>query len=108
MSPRRAQALLQRVETKGLASHSPERPRRYLPARPELAIEALIQQQQAVLDRARSAIPLLKSLASSAFVKPEIDLVEVVTSRAALGQLLAQLQQTAQHEIFGFQRAPVL
>jgi len=99
LSIRRTQALLQRVEAKGLASHSPERPRRYIPARPELAIEALIQQRQAILERTRSAIPLLKSL---------MDLVEVITSRPALGQILEQLQDTVQREVFAFQRAPML
>jgi len=106
---RRAQALLQRVEAKGLASHSPERPRRYIPARPELAIEALIQQRQAVLERARSAIPHLKSMMAVGAARPEQpDLVEVITSRPALGQILEQLQETVQHEVFAFQRAPTL
>jgi hypothetical protein len=106
---RRTQALLQRVEAKGLASHSPERPRRYIPARPELAIEALIQQRQAALERTRSAIPLLKSLMVVDAVMPEqLDLVEVITSRPALGQILEQLQDTVQREVFAFQRAPML
>jgi sugar-specific transcriptional regulator TrmB len=106
---RRTQVLLERVEAKGLASHSPERPRRYIPARPELAIEALIQQRQATLDRTRSAIPFLKSLAANGAGMPEQpDLVEVVTSRPALGQILEQLQDTVQREVFAFQRAPML
>jgi len=106
---RRTQALLQRVEAKGLASHSPERPRRYIPARPELAIEALIQQRQAALERTRTAIPLLKSLMAVDAVLPEqLDLVEIITSRPALGQILEQLQDTVQREVFAFQRAPTL
>ena len=97
LSIRRTQALLQRVEAKGLASHSPERPRRYIPARPELAIEALIQQRQATLERTRSAIPQLKSLMANGPGMPEpLDLVEVITSRPALGQILEQLQDTVQ------------
>jgi sugar-specific transcriptional regulator TrmB/DNA-binding CsgD family transcriptional regulator len=106
---RRTQALLQRVEAKGLASHSPEQPRRYIPARPELAIEALIQQRQATLERTRSAIPHLKSLMANGPVVPvPLDLVEVITSRPALGQILEQLQDTVQSEVFAFQRAPTL
>jgi sugar-specific transcriptional regulator TrmB len=109
LSIRRTQPLLQRLEAKGLASHSPERPRRYIPARPELAIEALIQQRQATLERTRSAIPLLKSLTANGPVMPEpLDLVEVITSRPALGQMLEQLQETVQREVFAFQRAPML
>jgi sugar-specific transcriptional regulator TrmB len=47
LSPRKAQRLLDSIESKGLASHSPERPRRYIAASPELAIEALASQRQA-------------------------------------------------------------
>jgi DNA-binding CsgD family transcriptional regulator len=38
----------------------------------------------------------------------QLDLVEVITSRPALGQILEQLQETVQREVFAFQRAPML
>jgi hypothetical protein len=92
-----------------LASHSPERPRRYIPVPPELAIEALVGQRQVVLERARSAIPeLKKQAANSASARDPEQPVEVITSYAALGQILAQLRQTVQEEVIGFQRAPWL
>jgi len=109
LTPRRAQLLLDGIESKGLASHSPERPRRYIAVPPELAIEALVGQRQVVLERARSTIPELKrQAASSKSAKAPEQPVEVITNPAALGQILAQLRQTVQEEVIGFQRAPWL
>src|ERR1700727_4113826 len=65
LSPRKAQRLLDSIESKGLASHSPERPRRYIAALPELAIEALASQRQADIKRRRSTIPVLKKQIAS-------------------------------------------
>jgi DNA-binding CsgD family transcriptional regulator len=109
LSPRKAQRLLDSIESKGLASHSPERPRRYIAASPELAIEALASQRQADIERARSAIPVLKKqISSSPDTQESEQLVELITSRAALGQIVVQMLQTVQSEIVGFQRAPTL
>ncbi|MBB6188442.1 integrase arm-type DNA-binding domain-containing protein [Rhodanobacter sp. MP7CTX1] len=109
LTPRKSQQLLDGIASKGLASHSPERPRRYIPVPPELAIEALVGQRQVVLERARSAIPeLKKQAANSASARDPEQPVEVITSYAALGQILAQLRQTVQEEVIGFQRAPWL
>jgi hypothetical protein len=109
LSPRKAQRLLDSIESKGLASHSPERPRRYIAASPELAIEALASQRQADIERARSTIPVLKKQISSAPDTEESEqLVELITSRAALWQIVVQMLQTVQSEIVGFQRAPTL
>ena len=109
LSPRKAQRLLDSIESKGLASHSPERPRRYIAASPELAIEALASQRQADIERARSTIPVLKKqISSSPSTQESEQLVELITSRAALGQIVVQMLQTVQSEIVGFQRAPTL
>jgi DNA-binding MarR family transcriptional regulator len=109
LSPRKVQRLLDSIESKGLASHSPERPRRYIAASPELAVEALASQRQADIDRARSMIPQLKEQAiKSAGSHEREQLVELITSRTALGQILSQVRQTVQHEVILFQRAPVL
>lgn len=106
---RKAQQLLDDIESKGLASHSPERPRRYIAVPPELAIEALVGQRQVVLELARSTIPELKKHAAKPTgAKTPEQPVEVITNHAALGQILAQLRQTVQEEVFGFQRAPWL
>jgi Sugar-specific transcriptional regulator TrmB len=109
LSPRKAQRLLDSIESKGLASHSPERPRRYIAASPELAIEALASQRQADIERARSSIPMLKKqISSSPDTEENEQVVELIPSRAALGQIVVQMLQTVQSEIVGFQRAPTL
>jgi sugar-specific transcriptional regulator TrmB len=109
LSSRKAQRLLDSIESKGLASHSPERPPRYIAASPELAIEALASQRQADIERARSAIPVLKKhISNSPDAEKGEQLVELITSRAALGQIVVQMLQTVQSEIVGFQRAPTL
>lgn len=109
LSPRKAQRLLVAIEGKGLATHSPERPRRYIATPPELAIEALVSQRQTVLERVRLTIPELREQASNSTNSHNREqVVEVISNRAALGQILSQLRQTIQSEAFGFQCAPLL
>jgi sugar-specific transcriptional regulator TrmB len=109
LPPALAEALLQRAEAKGLASHSPERPRRYIPTRPDVAVEFLIQQQQVMIESARVAIPALQSLTSEVPKQSDdLELVEIITNRSALGRMLEQQQQSMQTEVFAFQRAPEL
>ncbi len=109
LSPRKAQRLLDSIQFKGLVSHSPSRPRRYAATPPKLAVEALIAQRQAVLEGARRSIPELTEQARlSSGVADREQAVEVISGRAAVGQILMQLMQTVQSEIVGFQRAPML
>jgi predicted transcriptional regulator len=108
ISIREAQAVLDRIEDKGLATRSAEPPPRYIASPPELAIEALVSQRQVVLERARQAIPELKEQASTSTPHDDEQIVEVITSATALAQTLRQLRQAIQHEAFGFQRAPLL
>ncbi len=104
-----AENLLQRAEAKGLASHSPERPRRYIPTQPDLAVDFLIQQQRGLIENARGAIPALQSLTPEAPAQSnELELVEIITNRVALGRILEQQQREMQSEVFAFQRAPEL
>ena len=109
LSPRRAQQLLDRIEMKGLVTHTPERPRRYIAASPKLAVEAIASQRQADIERARAAIPeLMEQVADDVENHGGERVVEVINSRAALSQILVQLRQTIQTEAFGFQCAPVV
>ena len=104
-----AEVLLQRAEANGLASHSPERPRRYIPTPPELAVDFLIQQQSGIIENVRGAIPALQSLTPQAPAQSnEPELVEIITNRVALGRILEQQQREMQSEVFAFQRAPEL
>jgi sugar-specific transcriptional regulator TrmB len=57
VAPRTAQRLLEALAAKGLATHAPERPRRYLPVLPEFAVEAIVSQRKGELERVRAVIP---------------------------------------------------
>ena len=109
LSPRMAKRLLEQIESKGLVYHSPERPRRYIAASPELAGEALIKQRQADLEKARATLSKLKKeAAKSKETVGEGQLVEVITSHHAMDQIFTQLWRTAQQDVINFQCAPIM
>jgi sugar-specific transcriptional regulator TrmB len=107
--PARAmQRLLDALATKGLATHSPERPRRYMPVPPEFAVEAIVSQRQAELERARAAIPELKKHASH--VRDDAgrgEVVELVTSRDAERRIFEHAQHAARDEVVTLVRPPL-
>ena len=109
ISPGKAQRLLECIEAKGLVTHSPERPKRYIAASPDLAIESLISQRLVHIERARSSIPELRHKFDGAVnVQDTQHLVEVITNPASLTQILAQIERTIKTESICFQRAPIL
>jgi len=109
-TPRRTQRLLDSIEAKGLASHSPERPRRYISSPPQFAIEALITQGQTDLARARTTIDELRKHVDDATrdANSEARGVELITDRAAASQIMAQLMQSMHAETVSLQCAPVM
>lgn len=103
------EALLAQIEVKGLATQSLDKPSRYIAAPPELAIEALASQRQADIERARLSIPSLKEEVSSSAQRADNDqIVELITNRKALNQILRHLHKTSQHDVMSFQRAPMV
>ncbi len=107
VTARAAQRLLDALATKGLATHSPERPRRYMPVQPEFAVEAIVSQRQAELERARAAIPDLRKHASSVRSDAERgEVVELVTSRDAERRIFEQAQHAARREVVTLVRPP--
>lgn len=106
LSPRKAQQLLAMLETKGLATHSLERPRRYIPAAPDIAIEALTRRHQQALDQALTMIPELQKQ-----VVPRTDagkhVVELISGREALSQVFEQMHRVAQQEVISLIRLPM-
>ena len=109
LSARKTQRLLDVLEAKGLATRSPERPRRYIASSPDIAVEALASQRQADLERARSAIHELKEQAASANSPHASEqIVELITSRNAVGRVFTQMQEMVQNELVCLERAPVL
>lgn len=104
---RETRQLLARIEAKGLATHTAERPRRYTAMSPDVAIEALVSQRRADLERARSSMHEIVEHVSSTRSKTGEQIVEIVP-RSAMGGLISQLDRSAQSEIIAFQRAPLL
>ncbi len=103
---RKAQRLLDTLESKGLATYSPQRPRRYFAASPSTAMEALVLKRMEDLQRARSAIQELQE--QTAHHEEQDQLVELITSREAERQAFEYMQRTAQHEFVGLIRLPIL
>lgn len=105
---RGAQHILDAIEARGMATHSPERPRRYLPASPDMAIEALILHHEGELRRARIEAQDLQSRLESARSRDASPvLVELITSREAEWQAFDQMQRAARSEVLFFERAPL-
>lgn len=108
MPPRKTQRLLDAIEAKGLATHSPERPRRYIPAAPDIAMEAMILQRQEDLQRARAVVQELQEQAKAGQSEdgPE-QIVELITSREAERQIFEHMNLAAQHQVVSLVRPPV-
>src|SRR5678816_1729522 len=89
---RKAQGLLDSIESKGLTTHTPERPRRYVAASPDIAIEALAHHHQRAVQRARGMIGELKAHAAAGrkeSPEQEDQLIELI-STADVGRLVYQ------------------
>lgn len=106
---RRTQQLLNALETLGLATHSPEKPRRYIPAAPDFALEALIRQRQENLERVRLAIAEFREHAASARGAGEREqLVELVTDQTAARQIIRHMQSAPHEDLICLQRVPTV
>ncbi len=108
LSPNKAQQALDMLETKGLATHSLERPRRYWPSAPDIALGALFLQQQKALLETQHTIQKLQEQINVAERRDEQkQMVELVTSRAAERQILEQMDRTVQDEFITLMRSPM-
>ncbi|MGH8428714.1 MAG: helix-turn-helix domain-containing protein [Gammaproteobacteria bacterium] len=104
----KTQRLIDAVEAKGLMTHSPERPRRYISVSPDIAVEALILQHQNDLQRARSTAHALQEKVAAARPHDEREqIVELITSRAAERQIYQQFDHMAQSEVLAMVRLPM-
>jgi DNA-binding CsgD family transcriptional regulator len=107
--PGQAQRLCEAIESKGLATHSPERPRRYLPISPDVALEAFALRRQEDLRRARETIRELQEEAATARPREEPrQIVELITSREMQRRTFEQLHRSAREEVIGLVRPPML
>jgi sugar-specific transcriptional regulator TrmB/DNA-binding CsgD family transcriptional regulator len=110
LTPAKMASALADLESRGLVSLLPGRPRRYTAADPGVALEALIRSREEGLQRARLSASLLGERhreARAATVSPQ-DVVEIVRSREATIQRWREVQRSAQHEVITFDRPPYL
>jgi len=108
LGPRKTQRLLESLESKGLTNHSPEKPRRYIPAPPNLAIEALILDRQDRLRRLRATVSDLDRQAQKAQGNGGESVVEIASSAEARRLIVEQIDRAATDEIVTLIRKPIL
>jgi len=110
MSTRRVRELLAELERLSLVGrYTGERrgEERFLPVAPEIAFESLLLAREEAIHRTRRHIQLLATrFRANAAGRDPVDLVEIVTGRAAVIQQVDQLQHSARHEIRGIDRPP--
>ena len=103
-------AALAALEIKGLISRLPGRPVRYQPARPDVAMEVLVRSQEQELQRVRALTTGLmeRFRTGHGTAADPTEIVEVVTTREATVQRMAQLQRSATQEVRAFDRPPYI
>lgn len=106
-SPAKTQRFVDMVESKGLVTHTPERPRRYIPASPDIALKALSLHRQEELKRVDGVIRDLQALAVTQRQGQQEQIVELLTSREAEAQILGQMHKGAKSEFITFIRMPL-
>jgi sugar-specific transcriptional regulator TrmB len=110
LSSHKARVVLDALETKGLATHSPERLRRYLPVPPDVALESLIQKRSDDLTRVRAAASELQEQVSVATGRrtSQERVLEIISSRERVPQVFAQVQRAAQYECICLDKPPYI
>ena len=104
---RRLQRVLDALEQKGLVTRTSGPPRCYVPASPDIAIEALALRRQDELRRARAEIQRLQERAAAS-AGEQRQMIELVTTREAERHVFEQMQHAAQHELIFLERPPIL
>jgi sugar-specific transcriptional regulator TrmB/DNA-binding CsgD family transcriptional regulator len=91
--------VLDSLTSKRLAVRTAQSVPRFVPAAPEVAIEALILRKQAALERTRIAIALLKQEGDQTLRRCAANSVEVIVESSSIVQAHELLRRTAQHEL---------
>jgi sugar-specific transcriptional regulator TrmB len=105
----RARRGLAALERDGLISRLPGQPGRFFPARPDVAVGALISRRQQELEQARlHADWLLTEFDRGARDEHAARVVEIITDREAIGQRALQLQRNASDEVLMLDKPPHL
>jgi sugar-specific transcriptional regulator TrmB len=104
---RTVKRVLDVLEQKGLATRASTQPARYIPASPDIAVEALVLRRQDELRLARAEIQRLQDRAAAGAVDRR-QMIELVTTREAERHVFEQMQHAAQHELMFLERPPIL
>jgi predicted transcriptional regulator len=99
--------VLASLEAKGLVTRTPDRLPKFIPTAPDAAIEVLVLQKQAELERTRlSAKGLVQKLKAARGADTTDHLIEVINGREAFARRFVQLQQSATDEVLAFDKPP--
>lgn len=109
MSPRRVHAFLAELEQSGLLTVVPSRPPRFLPVRPDWALQPLVADRRRELDEIVNwGTELARLLDTSTGSAHPADLIEVIHGPEAILQRTSQLQRAARDEVLIIDRPPYL
>jgi sugar-specific transcriptional regulator TrmB len=103
---RRSVQILEDIERKGLTTHTPEQPRRYLPAPPDMALQGLILQRQKDLQSAQVSATELQEQVSLLRVAEQEQVVELITNHEAEAQAFQHMHRSAKEEVLTLIRLP--
>lgn len=99
--------MIRSLEAKGLVSRRAGKEARFVPARPDIAIENLILDRQEELEKARvAAAQLAQTFQLPPGAPAPVELIEVMTGREAVTYRFAQLQRLAKREVLVFDKPP--
>ena len=109
LSMRVSQRVLSALEKKGLVTYSPEEIQRYSAVPPDIAADVLIAQRNSELQRARAAMVKLRETSYSERKDRHAEerFVEIL-SRQTAAQTFLHSVGSAQNEILGLERLPML
>lgn len=107
MTQASARRVLEVLQDKGLVALTPGSPSQFLPTPPDIALEALVTQKQAELDRVRSmAAGLAEQIRARIEVTSPLEVVEVIAGAEAMTRRFDQLQRQATEEICILDKPP--
>jgi sugar-specific transcriptional regulator TrmB len=104
---RKVQRLLDALQNMGLVTLAAGEPRRFVPASPDIAIEAILMRREGELRRARAEMQRLQQRATERAGKSR-QMIELITTHEAGLHVFDQIQRAARHELIFLQRPPIL
>jgi sugar-specific transcriptional regulator TrmB len=104
---RKVQRLLDTLQRMGLVTFAAGEPRRFVPASPDIAIEAMLSRREGELRRARAEIQRLQRRATEGAGKSR-QIIELITTHEAERHVFEQIQHAARHELIFLARPPIL